>query len=59
MEDQVIGAEEFQKLRGQEIGRILWVNNEIRIMTGILVGRWRDNECFQGMRGSGPPRSED
>lgn len=30
VEDQVIGAEEFQKLRGQEIGRILWVNNEIR-----------------------------
>lgn len=30
VEDQVTGAEEFQKLRGQEIGRILGVNNEIR-----------------------------
>lgn len=28
--DQVIGAAEFLKLRGQEIGRILWMNNEIR-----------------------------
>lgn len=30
VEDQVIGAEEFQKLRGQEIGRILGVKNETR-----------------------------